>query len=153
MSQDIHIDCFYDHPPDRVWEALTSKAAIETWLMKGDFEAREGSRFRLEMAPTPGFRGWVEGEVLVADAPRHLAYSWIGGDDWSHPTRVEWTLNPVEGGTEVRFSHTGFEAPWGPHASAMLHEGWGKRLNDFLPQILNELERGNTEFNLLDFES
>lgn len=153
MSQDIHIECFYDHPPERVWEALTSKAAIEAWLMKGDFEPREGSRFRLETDPTPGFRGWVEGDVLVADPPRHLAYSWIGGDDWAHPTRVEWTLKPVEGGTEVQFAQTGFESPWGPHASAMLHEGWGKRLNDYLPQILNELERGNTEFTLPDFES
>lgn len=152
MSQDIHYDCFYDHPPERVWEALTRPEAVEAWLMKGAFDARPGRRFRLEMKPVPGFRGWVEGEVLVAEPPRRLAYSWIGGDDWTHPTRVEFNLKPAQGGTEVGFSHTGFETPWGPRASAMLHEGWGKRLNDYLPQILNEIERGNADFGLLDFE-
>lgn len=153
MSQDIRIECFYDHPPERVWEALTRKEAVEAWLMKGDFAARPGHRFRLHMDPIPGFRGWVEGEVLVADPPKRLVYTWIGGDDWTHPTRVEWLLKPASGGTEVQFSHTGFETPWGPLPSAMLHEGWGKRLNGYLPQILSELERGNADFGLLDFES
>lgn len=153
MSQDIHHTCFYDHPPERVWEALTLPAAVESWLMKGNFEAVVGRKFRLEMPGTTGFRGWVEGEILVADRPRELAYAWTGGDDWTHPTRVDWKLKAAPSGTEVEFSHTGFETPWGPQASAMLHEGWGKRLNDYLPQILNELERGNAEFGLLDFES
>jgi uncharacterized protein YndB with AHSA1/START domain len=153
LSQDIRIDCFYDHPPERVWEALTRPDAVAAWLMKGDFEATPGRRFRLEMPATPGFRGWVEGEILEVESPRRLAYSWIGGDDWSHPTRVEWLLSPAEDGTDLKFSHTGFEVPWGPLASAMLHEGWGKRLNDYLPQILHEIERGSEDFGLLDFET
>lgn len=59
------------HSPDKVWRALTEAGLIQEWLMKSDFRPEVGHRFE--------FRadwGSVGGEVLTAEPPQRLAYTW-----------------------------------------------------------------------------
>jgi uncharacterized protein YndB with AHSA1/START domain len=104
MSQEIVLETFYPHPPERIWQALTDRRALSVWMMNNDFEARLGHQFRFQSCPLPGFKVTIYCQVLEVEAPKRLVYSWK-----EHPSdtasRVIWTLFPVEGGTQVRLQH------------------------------------------------
>ena len=140
MSHDIVLEQTYPHPPGRVWRALTDREALATWLMPNDFEARVGHRFRFTAKPIPGWRGFVECEVLEVEPPLRLAYSWLGDEDWKEPTIVRWTLEPVDGGTRLRLEQTNLQEPWGRELQAMLSQGWRKMLAERLVNVLEAAE-------------
>jgi len=49
----------------------------------------------------------VQGEFLEIAPPRRLAYTWISS--WlPHATKVLWELEPHNGGTALKLTHTGF---------------------------------------------
>lgn len=104
MSQDVVLEMFYPHPPQRVWQALVDRRILSVWMMNNDFEAQLGHQFRFQSCPLPGLEVTIHGEVLEVKAPKHLVYSWK-----EHPSdqasRVIWTLSAVEGGTQVRLEH------------------------------------------------
>ena len=137
----IRREVVYPHPPERVWRALTDPAIVATWLMESDIEPRVGHRFQFRTKPAPGFDGIVHCEVLEADPPRRLAYSWAGGPTRDRPTRVEWTLTPIDGGTRVLLEHSGFHGVSGFFLRTMLGRGWGHKLTQpqHFPAVLNGL--------------
>jgi uncharacterized protein YndB with AHSA1/START domain len=99
----VKLDAFYPHPPERVWQVLTSRRALADWLMDNDFEPRLGHRFCFH-STSPKLQTQIECEVIELDAPRRLAYTWR--DRLTHSvTVVSWTLHPVEGGTQLRLEH------------------------------------------------
>ncbi len=106
MNQEMELETFYPHPPERVWQALTDRRALSVWMMNNDFEACLGHQFRFESCPLPGLKVTIYCQVLEVEAPKRLVYSWK-----EHPSdiasRVIWTLFPVEGGTQVRLQHRG----------------------------------------------
>jgi uncharacterized protein YndB with AHSA1/START domain len=138
MSAEIRLEQTYPFPPQRVWWALTDRDAMERWLMPNDFEPRIGHKFRFTGKPMPGWRGFVECEVLELEEPRLLAYTWMGDDDWTAPTVVRWRLAPTEEGTLLTLEHTGFEEPWGPSVADMLGQGWGKMMQKRLLEVLRQ---------------
>jgi len=140
MSCDVVMEQTYAHPVDRVWQALTDSAALAEWLMPNDFEPRVGHKFQFRAKPMPGWRGFVECEVIEVDAPRRLAYTWLGDEDWQAPTTVRWTLEPVEGGTRLRLEHTGLQEPWGRALQAMLSQGWKKMIEEKIVRVMERLE-------------
>ncbi|MGZ9811382.1 SRPBCC family protein [Pseudoroseicyclus sp. H15] len=88
------------HPPEKVWRALTTPHFIEEWLMKNDFAAEPGHKFQMS-----GEWGAVDCEVLEAEAPSHLSYSW---NAFGLESTVSWTLTPTPGGTLLRMEQAGF---------------------------------------------
>jgi uncharacterized protein YndB with AHSA1/START domain len=104
MSQEIVLETFYPHPPERVWQALTDRRALSVWMMDNDFEACLGHQFQFQSRPLPGLKVTIYCQVLEVEAPKRLVYSWK-----EHPadpaSRVIWTLFPVVGGTQVRLQH------------------------------------------------
>lgn len=104
MSQEVLLEMFYPHPPERVWQALTDRRTLSVWMMNNDFEAELGHQFRFQSCLLPGLEVTIHCEVLEVEAPKRLVYSWK-----EHPSdeasRVIWTLSPVEGGTQVRLQH------------------------------------------------
>lgn len=112
----VVVDCDLDHPPEKVWRALTEPALLAAWLLPNDIAAEEGRRFTLRGAP--GTDQPVDCEVLAADPPRLLRYSWRSRDPEAQPldTVVTFTLDNTEaGGTRLRIVHSGFQAealPW-----------------------------------------
>jgi uncharacterized protein YndB with AHSA1/START domain len=139
MSYDIVLEQTYPYPPERVWRAMTDSAALAEWLMPNDFEPRIGHKFRFRSKPMPGWRGFVECEVIEVLAPRRLAYTWLGDADWKAPTIVRWTLAPVEGGTRLRLEHTNLQEPWGRALQAMLSQGWKGMLETKIVRVIERL--------------
>ena len=104
-------------PPARVWRALTDPAELLVWW--GDpaayrctrwvFTPKPGSPWRVEGTNARGGAFWVEGEVLEADPPRRLSYSWKPSWIEVPATTVRIALEPAGEGTRLVWRHCGFE--------------------------------------------
>ena len=146
---DVKIVREYPHAPKKVWRALTEPALIGLWAMRPEgFEPSVGNKFKLVAKPQPGWRGWVECEVLEASPPESgkarenavLRYSWKGDDD-GDTTVVTYTLTEHEGGTRLVFEHTGFRGFGGfMLAKFMLGPGWKKMLSSAVPAVLADVD-------------
>ena len=91
---DIRIVRDYPHPPAKVWRALTDPALMALWGMRPEgFAPVVGTRFKLVAKPQPGWRGFVECEVLEAREPSILRCSWLGEDD---PTTFFYRGRPYQ---------------------------------------------------------
>ncbi|MGF1479385.1 MAG: SRPBCC domain-containing protein [Cyanophyceae cyanobacterium] len=99
--REVKLSVFYPHPPQRVWSALVDRRALNTWMMKNDFEPKLGHKFRFEPS-LPGLEA-IECEVVELVAPKRLAYTWQ--DMTGETTLVIWTLTPVEDGTQLQLTH------------------------------------------------
>ena len=138
---DIHIVRDYPHPPKKVWRALTDPELMALWQMRPEgFAPVVGTRFKLIAKPQPGWRGFVECEVLEARAPSLLRYSWVG-DANGKATEVRYTLEAREGGTRLTFEHIGFSGIGGfILAKLMMGPGWKKMLGTRIPAVLADLD-------------
>jgi uncharacterized protein YndB with AHSA1/START domain len=96
-----------------------------------------GARFTFETTPIGDWDGVVHCEVLVADRPHLLRYSWKGGADTNSQyggtldSIVTWELTAIPGGTHLRMEHAGFKSPQNDFAYDAMKPGWGK----ILPRI------------------
>jgi uncharacterized protein YndB with AHSA1/START domain len=138
---DIRVTRDYPYPPWKVWRALTDPELIALWGMRPEgFAAVVGTRFKFVAKPNPGWRGWVECEVLEAREPSVLRYSWVG-DDNGDRTEVTYTLEAHAGGTRLTFLHTGFTGIGGfMLAKLMMGPGWKKMLDVRFPAVLAALD-------------
>jgi len=138
---DIRIVRDYPHPPAKVWRALTDPALIALWGMRPEcFSPVVGTRFKFVAKPQPGWRGFVECEVLEAREPSVLRYSWVGNEN-QEPMHVTFTLEPHAGGTRLTFEHTGFKGAGGfLLAKLMMGPGWRKMLGTRIPAVLADLD-------------
>jgi uncharacterized protein YndB with AHSA1/START domain len=137
---DIRIVKEYPYAPDKVWRALTEPELIARWMMRPEgFAPKAGTRFRLVAKPQPGWRGYVDCEVIEATKPTSLAYTWVGDED-GKPTTVRYTLEATAGGTRLTFVHSGFVGFGGfVLAKLMLGPGWKKMLGATVPRLLSAL--------------
>jgi len=126
---DIRVVRDYPHPPRKVWRALTDPALIALWSMRPEgFAPIVGTRFKLVAKPNPGWRGFVECEVLEVEELSRLRYSWL--DNENAETRyVTYTLEPQGGGTRLTLEHAGFTGLGGfLLAKLSMVPGWNKAL-------------------------
>lgn len=104
MLQHVKTEVFYPYPPKQVWQVLTNRRALATWLMDNDFEPRVGRKFCFQHSTSPGLDGTIHCEVIELDEPKRLSYTWQ--DSLMHqPSIVTWTLEPVDGGTRLQLEH------------------------------------------------
>lgn len=116
-----------DHPPEKVWRALTDGTVLGEWLMQTDFRPVVGHRFTFRADPVPNWSGVTEGEVLEVAPYERLVYSWRtsgAAADELHTT-VTWTLTPTQRGVLLRMEQTGFRPEDGPNFRG-LTQGWGR---------------------------
>ena len=120
-------------PPEAVWPMLTTPEGLARWWATGDVRAEVGHRFTLDM------RQWGEQpcEVLEVVAERRFVFAFR---DWV----LDWTLEPVEGGTLLRLVHSGFdpEIPRHVHAFETMGQGWR---NVVLPRLAALVEEGGPQ--------
>ena len=116
MQKEINQTWYFPKTPLEVWDYLTRPELIEQWLMKADFKAVVGHKFRLIYTPKEGsnYEGSISCEVLEVNPCAKLSYTWDGRliDGGRHfNSVVVWTLVPKGDGTELQLQHKGFTVP------------------------------------------
>jgi uncharacterized protein YndB with AHSA1/START domain len=144
VTREIRLQQDYPFPPERVWRALTDSQALSEWLMRNDFVAKVGHKFRFDARPQRGWRGYVDCEVLEVDEPRRLSYSWQG-DDKHPPTIVSWTLESIPGGTRLHLRHGEFHGFGGLIDKFIMGSGWNKKMRKILPALLARMAGGGPQ--------
>jgi uncharacterized protein YndB with AHSA1/START domain len=123
-------------PPEKVWRALTEPALLQRWLMPNDIVPIVGHQFTFRTQPAPGFDGVVHCEIVEADAPKRLVYTWKGGQI---DTVVTWILEAkVDGGTRLSLVQDGFR-PEDGFTHQMLETGWREKAATQLQQVVASL--------------
>ncbi|MEZ4400261.1 MAG: SRPBCC domain-containing protein [Kofleriaceae bacterium] len=96
-----------DHPPAKVWRALTEPALLTAWLLPiAELTLEPGAAFRFTAPPQPGWDGIVDCRYLAIEPQRQLSWSWVVGDI---DTVVTFTLTPTATGTHLALVQTGFK--------------------------------------------
>jgi uncharacterized protein YndB with AHSA1/START domain len=137
MPRDLRFEAVYPHPIEKVWRALTDRAAIAQWLMQNDFEPRLGHKFQFRSKPQPGWNGITDCEVIELEPPRRLACTWRGGPI---DTVLRITLEPVPEGTHMVLEHTGFRGIRARLVSRIMGSGWKGIVAKNIPGVLARME-------------
>lgn len=128
------------HPPERVWAALTTAKGLGGWFgSRAEVDLRVGGEARVEWAQFDGARATLA--IKVVEPPRRFGYTWgIEGLPAGDPRRtyVEFTLEPVAGGTRLTVVETGFaqvpdevrKAAYDDNAA-----GWAFELNELVAYL------------------
>jgi uncharacterized protein YndB with AHSA1/START domain len=136
MNDTIFVEYDLPHAPEKVWRALTEPKLLAAWLMENDIRPEVGHRFTFRAQPMPGWDGTVECEILEADAPHRLRYSWRGGGEAHRiDTVVTWTLASTPKGTRLTLEHSGF-LPSNAMAFDGLGRGWRGKVAERMSEVL-----------------
>ena|ERR1700693_6165070 len=125
-------------PPDRVFQALTTRDQALQWGGGGAFQitlwemdARPGGDWRFVSREKGSAREFDHhGKVVEIDPPRVLVYTWFANwhSDPLHQTMVRWDLTPTATGTRVKVTHSGLKEL--PEACTGYSQGWPGLLED-----------------------
>ncbi|MFG3206701.1 SRPBCC domain-containing protein [Streptomyces sp. NPDC048192] len=141
----IHIVRDYPQPPLKVWRAVTDPELIPLWTATGagarpeGFAAAPGTVFKFVARPKPGWSGVVVCEVLEAQEPSLLRYSWRD-ESGGEVTEVAYRLEPHGTGTRFTYDHTGFTGVGGFVMAKLLGRVRAKMLTEGLPAVLDDLD-------------
>ncbi len=137
---------FYPHPPEDVWAAITDPHALAEWLEPNNHQPVVGHKFQFTCDPGICGAGVKECEVLEADPPRRLVWSWVHvpknpNRPHPEPMMITWTLVPKDEGTLLILEHTGAEnINW--LFRNMMRMGWGFMMKNLIPRILQRVHAG-----------
>ena len=126
------------HPPERVWQALTTAEGLGTWFgHKAEIDLRVGGQARLT---------WDSGDTATlsierVEPPRVFGYTWaINGLPESDPRRtyVEFRLEPTGVGTTLTMVESGFaQLPDAEYQKAFSGntDGWTSELGELVAYL------------------
>lgn len=98
-----------EHPPEKVWRALTDPALLAEWLLPVvGLQLEPGTAFTFQTGPQPGWDGTVSCRLLEIESERRLRYTWVVGE-MRLETIVTFTLTPTPSGTRLVLVQSGFE--------------------------------------------
>ena len=113
---------------ETVWEYLTDKDKLALWFHPAAANLEAGKPFRLLKDASDSESKICWGDVLSADKPSSLIYTFtIGGPMGDDVSTVNWTLEEAAGGTRVSVSHEGISEAAGEAALGLLmalDAGW-----------------------------
>ena len=141
----IHLVYDYPHSPAKVWRAVTDPALIPLWTATGaggrteGFAAVVGTKFQFIGKPKPGWNGVVDCEVLEADEPSLLRWSWTDTSS-GDTTEVVYRIEPHAGGTCFTYDHTGFTGASGFFMAQLLGRVRRKMLGQGLTAVLDDID-------------
>lgn len=125
------------HPPKKVWRALTDPVLLAEWLLPVvGFELAPGTTFTFNTQPHPGWDGVVRCRILESVAEKKLSYAWVVGD-MELNTVVTFTLTPTASGTRLFIVQSGFKPDQKQNFGGARY-GWkmmGEKLVDLLARI------------------
>lgn len=132
MSETVSLDYELKSPIERVWHALTDSAMLSRWMFfdADDFRPVVGHHFQFRGKAATGWTGIVDCELLEADAPHRLSYTWVTeGQMGRHRTTVTWTLTESDDGvTQLHLEQSGFDSAAKQEIGGAKY-GWGRQLN------------------------
>ena len=122
-SQTLAFELDLQHPPQKVWRAITDPALLAKWLLPVVAgELGPDAAFVFQTQPYPGWDGSVQCRVLELKANEKLSSAWVVGD-MEIDTVVTFTLTPTESGTRLSLVQSGFK-PDQKQASGGARYGW-----------------------------
>ena len=99
--------------PDRVFRALTDPGELMQWwgkrMTKARVDLRPGGKYRFDFRGPDGRPVFVAGEYRIIEPPRRLLKTWFNSMFEGVENLVEFTLEPVPGGTRLTLRHSGLE--------------------------------------------
>lgn len=114
-------------PRQMVWNYLTQPEHLAKWFHAPKTPLRQGEK--LEMFGTTSGDLLIWGDVIIADAPNMLEYTFTVGPMGDAVSTVRWTLEDVPGGTRLSLEHTGLPQCADAFGLTLaLDEGWDKHL-------------------------
>jgi uncharacterized protein YndB with AHSA1/START domain len=168
VQRDLHLEQALDHPPERVWRAVSDPSLLGAWFMANDLRPDVGCAFTFRMKPQRGWDGITHGEVIDVDPGRSIAFTYRGeatgektlacagvtnealksagkGVFTRLDTVLRFTVVPegTTGGTRLVLDHTGFRGLQLVLVSFVMGFGW-KRVLKRLPPVLDAVARGET---------
>ncbi len=136
QTDSISFELDLQHPPQKVWRALTDPVLLADWLLpvvEGKLEP--GAAFTFKTQPYPGWDGSVQCRVLESEAQKKLSYTWVVGAMLD--TVVTFTLTPTASGTRLSLVQSGFKPEQKQNFGGARY-GWkmmGGKLVDLLAKI------------------
>ena len=142
----IRKERFLPHPPADVWAAITDPHALAEWLEPNNHQPVVGHKFQFRCDPGVCGSGVTECEVIEADPPRRLVWSWVGvparpSRQRPAPMTIAWTLVPKDNGTLLILEHSGAENI-GWLTRNMMRVGWGVMMKRLIPRIIQRVAGG-----------
>lgn len=135
QTETIEFEFDLQHPPEKVWRALTDPELLAEWLLPViGFQLEPGAEFMFRTQPYPGWDGTVSCRMLEIEARRKLSYT------WTVPfldTVVTFTLAPTAAGTRLSLVQSGFRTDQ-KRESGGARYGWkmmGGKLEELLARI------------------
>lgn len=105
-NETISFDWDLDHPPEKVWRAITDPSLLAEWLLPVvGHKLEPGADFIFQTQPQPGWDGVVNCRYLEIETHRKISWNWVAGDI---DTVVTMTLSPVANGTRLSLVQSGF---------------------------------------------
>jgi uncharacterized protein YndB with AHSA1/START domain len=134
-SESLSLDFDLQHPPEKVWRALTDPVLLAEWLLPVvDLRLVPGAAFTFKTQAYPGWDGTVQCRLIEIEPHRKLSYT------WSVPfldTVVTFTLMATSSGTRLSIVQSGFK-PDQRREFGGARYGWkmmGGKLVDLLARI------------------
>ncbi|GAB5417393.1 MAG: hypothetical protein Crog4KO_29750 [Crocinitomicaceae bacterium] len=127
---------WFNHPIQKVWEAITNTEQVSKWLVPTNFKAEVGFQYALHDPKAEC--NVVTGTVLKA-SPYTLVYSWINETVKDVETLITWELTEENGGTRLSMTHSGISNYSKAQMNDMIDSyssGWIRcfdNLNELLP--------------------
>ena len=118
MGNSIERTVELNAPVERVWKALTNYKEFGTWFrlnLHGPFQVGQVTTGDVTYPGYEGLPFWARVEII--EEPRRFTFVWpmdetVGPDDpdiRNKVTLVEFTLEPIGGGTRVMLRESGFD--------------------------------------------
>lgn len=96
--------------PERVWTYLVEPDKLARWFHEADQPLSADTEYALlRENPDKPDPKLIWGRVLLSEPPHRLRYTFTHVFLDGHETIVDWTLEPVFGGTRLTLVHSGFE--------------------------------------------
>ena len=135
QSDSISFDVDLNHPPEKVWRALTEPALLTEWLLPVlDLELGVGAAFTFKTQAYPGWDGTVSCRFVEIEPNRKLVYT------WTVPfleTVVTFTLTPTGSGTHLSLVQSGFKPDQKREHGGARH-GWNRMLGKLVDLLAKD---------------
>ena len=143
MKDTITKEKVFNHPIDKVWDAISKAEDISIWFLQADFKAEKGYQYTLNSQPNEKGCTTIHGTVKEAN-PYVLVYTWIVANT-EVETTVTWTLKTVPEGTKLHLEHSGISNYAGDTAIDMFESfegGWNECINKLIDYLRKEENAG-----------